>query len=112
MDEIDEGSRKGTMTQSDLSNHLENRNNMRIKHLVIFHSAVQAENFTSPTPLASYNSGASLSVIKALARISFVYGEDQETPIGYTFDGEMSRPSEPLKNAALLLKQEGFELKT
>jgi hypothetical protein len=112
IDEIDEGSRNGTMTQSDLSRILENRNNMRIKRLVVFHTATQAENFTSPTPLLSYNSGANLSVNKTLGRINFIYGEDQDKPIGYTFDGEMSRPSSSLKEAADHLKKAGFELKS
>lgn len=111
IDEIDEGSRNGTMTQGDLSSRLENRENMRILRLTVFHSVTQAEPFTSPTPLVSYNSGATLSVNKTLGRINFIYGEDQDTPIGYTFDGELSRPSEPLKDAAGLLKLEGFELK-
>ncbi|WP_434702658.1 AvrE-family type 3 secretion system effector [Pseudomonas sp. Z1-12] len=112
IDEIDEGSRNGTMTQGQLATQLENRKNMRIMRLTVFHSVTQAEPFTSPTPLVSYNSGATLSVTKTLGRINFIYGEDQDTPIGYSFDGELSRPSEPLKNAAELLKQEGFELKT
>ncbi|RMV94752.1 Type III effector AvrE1 [Pseudomonas caricapapayae] len=112
IDLIDEGSRNGTMTQHDLSSHLEDRNKMRIKRLVVFHTATQAENFTSPLPLVSYNSGASLSVTKTLGRINFIYGEDQDKPIGYTFDGEMSRPSESLKKAADQLQKEGFELKS
>ncbi|WP_223112798.1 AvrE-family type 3 secretion system effector [Pseudomonas syringae] len=112
IDEIDEGSRTGTLTQSDLSAMLENRNNMRIKRLTVFHTATQAENFTSPTPLLSYNSGANLSVNKTLGRINFIYGEDQDKPIGYTFDGELSRPSASLKEAAEKLKQAGFELKS
>ncbi|KPW77066.1 AvrE1 [Pseudomonas syringae pv. coriandricola] len=112
IDAIDEGSLDGTMTQKDLSTLLEDRNNMRIKRLVVFHTATQAENFTSPTPLVSYNSGANLSVTKTLGRINFIYGADQDKPIGYTFDGELSRPSASLKDAAEKLKQEGFELKS
>ncbi|RMR12085.1 AvrE-family type 3 secretion system effector [Pseudomonas syringae group genomosp. 3] len=112
VDKIDEGSLNGTMTQSDLSSLLEDRNEMRIKRLVVFHTATQAENFTSPTPLVSYNSGANMSVTKTLGRINFVYGADQDKPIGYTFDGELSRPSASLKEAAGALKKEGFELKS
>ncbi|NAS95664.1 AvrE family type 3 secretion system effector [Pseudomonas syringae pv. actinidifoliorum] len=112
VDKIDEGSLNGTMTQSDLSSLLEDRNEMRIKRLVVFHTATQAENFTSPTPLVSYNSGANMSVTKTLGRINFVYGADQDKPIGYTFDGELSRPSASLKEAAGDLKKEGFELKS
>ncbi|MBA1229483.1 AvrE-family type 3 secretion system effector [Pseudomonas viridiflava] len=112
IDRIDEGSLKGDMTQKELSGLLEDRNQMRIKRLVVFHTATQAENFTLPSPLASYNSGTSLNITKVLGRINFVYGEDQDTPIGYTFDGELSRPSESLKEAADLLKKQGFELKT
>ncbi|MCF5300443.1 AvrE-family type 3 secretion system effector, partial [Pseudomonas syringae] len=112
IDEIDEGSRRGTLTQTELSGLLENRNNMRIKRLVVFHTPRQTENFTSPTPLISYNSGASLSVNKPLGRINFIYGEDQDKPIGYTFDGELSRPSASLKEAAGELKLSGFEVKS
>ncbi|KPW90669.1 Type III effector [Pseudomonas savastanoi] len=112
VDKIDEGSLDGTMTQSDLSALLGDRNQMRIKRLVVFHTATQAENFTSPTPLVSYNSGANMSVTKTLGRINFIYGADQDKPIGYTFDGELSRPSASLKEAASKLKQEGFELKS
>ncbi|MBI6664954.1 AvrE family type 3 secretion system effector [Pseudomonas syringae] len=112
IDEIDEGSRRGTLTQTELSGLLENRNNMRIKRLVVFHAPPQTENFTSPTPLISYNSGASLSVNKTLGRINFIYGEDQDKPIGYTFDGELSRPSASLKEAAGELKLSGFEVKS
>ncbi|WP_231652493.1 AvrE-family type 3 secretion system effector [Pseudomonas californiensis] len=112
LDEIDEGSREGSMTQGDLSALLGDRNKMRIKRLVVFHTATQSEDFTSPTPLVSYNSGATLNITKTLGRINFVYGEDQDMPIGYTFDGELSRPSEALKEAADLLKQQGFELKS
>lgn len=112
IDQIDEGSRNGTMTQGELSTHLENRENMRIRRLTVFHTVTQAENFTSPSPLVSYNSGTSLSVSKTLGRITFIYGEDQDTPIGYKFDGELSRPSEPLKKATGMLEQDGFELKT
>jgi hypothetical protein len=112
IDQIDEGSRNGTMTRGELSSHLENRENMRIRRLTVFHTVTQAENFTSPSPLVSYNSGTSLSVSKTLGRITFIYGEDQDTPIGYKFDGELSRPSEPLKKATGMLEQDGFELKT
>ncbi|RMV22267.1 AvrE-family type 3 secretion system effector, partial [Pseudomonas savastanoi] len=112
VDKIDEGSLDGTMTQSDFSALLGDRNQMRIKRLVVFHTATQAENFTSPTPLVSYNSGANMSVTKTLGRINFIYGADQDKPIGYTFDGELSRPSASLKEAASKLKQEGFELKS
>lgn len=112
IDEIDEGSRSGTMTQKDLSGLLEDRTKMRIKRLVVFHTASQAENFTLPSPLVSYNSGSALNITKTLGRINFIYGKDQDTPIGYTFDGELSRPSESLKEAADLLKKQGFEFKT
>lgn len=112
IDRIDEGSLNGDMTQKELSGLLEDRNQMRIKRLVVFHTATQAENFTLPTPLASYNSGTSLNVTKVLGRVNFIYGEDQDTPIGYTFDGELSRPSQSLNEAADLLKKQGFEFKT
>ncbi|WP_032610332.1 AvrE-family type 3 secretion system effector [Pseudomonas syringae] len=112
IDDIDEGSRAGTMTQGELASRLENRNDMRIRALTVFHTATQPENFTSPTPLVSYNSGASLSVTKTVGRIVFQYGEDQDTPIGYTFDGEQSRPSENLKEAANALNQAGLVLKS
>ena len=112
IDAIDEGSRAGTMTQGELATRLENRNDMRIRALTVFHTATQTENFTSPTPLVSYNSGASLSVTKTVGRIVFQYGEDQDTPIGYTFDGEQSRPSENLKEVANTLNQAGLVLKS
>ncbi|KPX32793.1 Type III effector protein AvrE1 [Pseudomonas coronafaciens pv. garcae] len=112
IDDIDEGCRKGTLTQTELSSLLENRDNMRIKRVVIFHSPPQVENFISPTPMVSYNSGATLAVTKTLGRINFIYGQNQDTPIGYTFDGELSRPSESLKEATGLLKKAGFEVKS
>ncbi|MCF5808502.1 MULTISPECIES: AvrE-family type 3 secretion system effector [Pseudomonas syringae group] len=112
VDKIDEGSHDGTMTQNDLSRLLEDRNQMRIKRLVVFHTVTQAENFSSPLPLVGYNSGASLSITKTLGRINFIYGADQDKPIGYTFDGELSRPSASLKEAAAQLKKAGFELKS
>jgi hypothetical protein len=111
IDAIDEGTRNGSMTPQDLSARLENRNDMRIRALTLFHVATQGENFTSPTPLVSYSSGASISVTKVLGRVVFQYGEDQDTPLGYTFDGEQSRPSESLKAAAKQLNQAGLVIK-
>lgn len=112
IDRIDEGSRDGTMTQGELAGLLDNRNNLRIKALTVYHTATQQGAFTSPTPLVSYNSTASLAVTKALGHIAFTYGADQDTPVGYTFDGELSRPSEALKAATGSLKEAGFELKS
>ncbi|MGE7955655.1 AvrE-family type 3 secretion system effector [Pseudomonas sp. NPDC089530] len=111
-DRIDEGSRQGNLSQKELAALLTDRDNMRIKAITVFQSVNQPESFTSPTPVVSYSSSASLNVNKTLGKINFSYGQDQDTPKSYFLDGELSRPSPSLKAAVGALKQDGLELKS
>lgn len=111
-DKIDEGSRSGTLSQTSLAALLADRDNMRIKAITVFQSATQKEGFTSPLPLLSANSSAALIVTKTLGKISFSYGENQDTPKKYVLDGELAKPTQNLKSTAGALKKEGFELKS
>ena len=110
-DRIDEGSRTGTLSQKELAGLLSDRNNMRIKAITVYQSASKPESFTSPLPMISYSSSASLSVNKTLGKINFSYGQDQDTPKSYFLDGELSRPGAALKTAVDALKKDGLELK-
>ncbi|MFJ2462523.1 AvrE-family type 3 secretion system effector [Pseudomonas sp. NPDC087615] len=110
-DRVDEGSRKGDLSQKELAALLSDRNNMRIKAITVFQSVSQPETFSSPLPLVSYNSSASINVNKTLGKINFSYGQDQDAPKHYFLDGELSRPSAPLKAAVDALKTDGLELK-
>lgn len=111
-DRIDQGSRDGTLSQKELAGLLADRNNMRIKSIAVFQSATKADGFTSPLPLLSYSSNASLAVNKTLGKINFSYGQDQDTPKSYFLDGELSRPSAQHKSAVDALKNGGLQIKS
>ncbi|QXI31513.1 AvrE-family type 3 secretion system effector [Pseudomonas vanderleydeniana] len=111
-DRIDEGSRSGNLSQKELAALLSDRDNMRVKAITVYQSVSQPESFTSPLPLVSYSSSASLNVNKTLGKINFSYGQDQDTPKSYFLDGELSRPGQPLKSAVGALKKDGLELKS
>ncbi|RMQ40238.1 hypothetical protein ALQ04_04325 [Pseudomonas cichorii] len=111
-DRFDAGSRDGTLTQKEMFELLSNRDNMRIMAISIFRSAAQTDGFTTPTPLVSANSSASMAVNKTLAKVNFSYGEDQDKPKAYFVNGEISRASEEQKTIAQNLKKGGLELKS
>ncbi|MBX8557799.1 AvrE-family type 3 secretion system effector [Pseudomonas cichorii] len=111
-DRVDAGSRDGTLTQKEMFELLSNRDNMRILSIAIFKSASQSEGFTTPTPLISANSSASMAVNKTLAKVNFSYGEDQDKPKAYFVNGEISRASDTQKTVAQDLKKSGLELKS
>ncbi|WP_158547271.1 MULTISPECIES: AvrE-family type 3 secretion system effector [unclassified Pseudomonas] len=111
-DRIDEGSRRGDLSQKELAALLSDRDNMRIKAITVFQSVNQPESFTSPLPLVSYSSSASLNVNKTLGKINFSYGQDQDTPKSYFLDGELSRPGASLKATVDALKKDGLQLKS
>ncbi|MBV4458461.1 AvrE-family type 3 secretion system effector [Pseudomonas sp. COR58] len=110
-DRIDQGSRDGSLSQKELAGLLSDRNNMRIKAITVSQSVNQPESFTSPLPVLSYSSSASLNVSKALGKINFSYGQDQDTPKSYSLDGMAAEPGGALKTAVGALKQEGLQLK-
>ncbi|WP_085707629.1 AvrE-family type 3 secretion system effector [Pseudomonas sp. B35(2017)] len=110
-DLIDQRSRDGTLSQKELGALLSDRNNMRIKAITVSHSVNQPENFTSPLPVLSYSSNASVNLSKALGKINFSYGQDQDTPKSYFLDGMIAKPGEALKATLGALKQEGLQLK-
>ncbi|GFM63710.1 type III effector [Pseudomonas cichorii] len=111
-DRFDAGSRDGTLTQKEMFELLSNRDNMRIMAISIFRSAAQTDGFTTPTPLVSANSSASMAVNKTLAKVNFTYGEDQDKPKAYFVNGEISRASDTQKTVAQDLKKSGLELKS
>ncbi|MFJ4143885.1 AvrE-family type 3 secretion system effector [Pseudomonas sp. NPDC089734] len=111
-DRVDAGSRDGTLTQKEMFELLSNRDNMRVLAISIFKSASQSDGFTTPTPLVSGSSSASMAVNKTLAKVNFSYGEDQDKPKAYFVNGEISRPSDAHKTIAQDLKKSGLELKS
>ncbi|WLG53797.1 AvrE-family type 3 secretion system effector [Pseudomonas sp. FP1742] len=111
-DTVDIGSRNGTITNDDLSKMLGTRDNMRIKAITVFHSVTQPESFTTPTPLLSASSSASLSISKTLGKINFSYGEDQNVPKSYTLDGDIARTDAGTKALLTELKDAGLQLKS
>nr|BAG24114.1 AvrE [Pseudomonas cichorii] len=111
-DRVDAGSRDGTLTQKEMFELLSNRDNMRVVAISIFKSAAQTEGFTTPTPLVSANSSASMAVNKTLAKVNFTYGEDQDKPKAYFVNGEISRASDTQKTVMQDLQKSGLELKS
>ncbi|AHF67049.1 type III effector [Pseudomonas cichorii] len=111
-DRVDAGSRDGTLTQKEMFELLSNRDNMRVLAISIFKSAAQTEGFTTPTPLVSANSSASMAVNKTLAKVNFTYGEDQDKPKAYFVNGEISRASDTQKTVMQDLQKSGLELKS
>ncbi|MEN1833012.1 AvrE-family type 3 secretion system effector [Pseudomonas lijiangensis] len=111
-DRFDAGSRDGTLTQKEMFELLSDRDNMRIMAISIFRSAAQTDGFTTPTPLISANSSASMAVNKTLAKVNFSYGEDQDKPKSYSVNGDISRASDSQKTVAQDLKKSGLELKS
>ncbi|MHC8397961.1 AvrE-family type 3 secretion system effector [Pseudomonas sp. MDT1-17] len=109
-DEIHARSCNGELSQQDLAALLSDRKNMRIKAITVSQSASKSEGFASPVPVVSYSSNASLNVTKAVGKIDFSYGQDQDTPQSYALEGELSNPSEAFSGIVGALKKEGFEL--
>ncbi|MBX8496253.1 AvrE-family type 3 secretion system effector [Pseudomonas cichorii] len=111
-DRVDAGSRDGTLTQKEMFELLSDRDNMRILAISVFKSAAQTDGFTTPTPLISGSSSASMAVNQTLAKVNFSYGEDQDKPKAYYVNGEISRASQDQKTVAQELKKSGLELKS
>lgn len=109
-DEIHERSLRGELSQKDLAALLSDRNNMRIKTITVSQTASKPEGFTSPVPIVSYSSIASLNVTKAVGKIDFSYGQDQDTPKSYVLEGELSNPTEAFTSLVGALEKSGFEL--
>ena len=108
---VDKGSRDGTMDQGELVALLGDRNNMRLKAIMVFQTVGKNEGFVSPTPLLGYSSGTSLNLIRSLGRANFEYGRDQDTPKGYKLEGDIALYDKPTQEAITALKREGYDLK-
>ncbi|PAU59452.1 hypothetical protein BZL41_16970 [Pseudomonas sp. PIC25] len=108
---VDKGSRDGTLTQDELVALLSDRNNMRLKAIMVYQTESKSEGFVSPLPLVGYNSSTSLSLIRALGRINFEYGQDQGTPKGYKLDGDIAEFDKPTQQSIAALKGHGYALK-
>ena len=108
---VDKGSRDGTMDQDELIALLGDRNNMRLKAIMVFQTVGKNEGFVSPTPLLGYSSGTSLNLIRSLGRANFEYGRDQDTPKGYKLEGDIALYDKPTQEAITALKREGYDLK-
>lgn len=110
LDDIYVRSCLGQLSQQEVSALLSDRKNIRIKSIIVLQSVSKAEGLTSPVPVLTYSGSASLSLTRALGKIDFSYGMDEETPQTYTLEGELSNLSDSLSGIAAALKQEGFEL--
>ena len=108
---VDKGSRDGSMTQDELVALLSDRNNMRLKAILVYQTVGKSEGFVSPTPMLDYSSGTSLNLIRALGRVNFDYGRDQDTPKGYKLDGDIALYDKPTQEAIAALKREGYDVK-
>ncbi|WP_443191883.1 AvrE-family type 3 secretion system effector [Pseudomonas indica] len=108
---VDKGSRDGTLTQDELVALLSDRDNMRLKAIMVYQTESKSEGFVSPLPLVGYNSSTSLSLIRALGRVNFEYGQDQSTPKGYKLDGDIAEFDKPTQQSIAALKSHGYTLK-
>ncbi|MBU3059571.1 AvrE-family type 3 secretion system effector [Pseudomonas indica] len=109
--EIERGSRDGTLTEDQLIAKLQDRANLRLKAIFLFQTVDKREGFTSPLPLVSYNSETSLNLVRCLGRVIFDFGRDQNTPKGYTLDGDIAHYDEPTQEGIAAMKREGFDLR-
>jgi hypothetical protein len=108
---VDKGSRDGSMTQDELVALLSDRNNMRLRAIMVYQTESKSEGFVSPLPLVGYNSSTSLALVRVLGRVNFDYGRDQAAPKGYQLEGDIAHFDKPTQESIAALKREGFELK-
>ena len=108
---VDKGSRDGTMTQDELVALLSDRNNMRLRAIMVYQTESKSEGFVSPTPLLGYSSGTSLALVRVLGRVNFDYGRDQDLPKGYQLEGDVAQYDKPTQEAIAALKREGYDVK-
>jgi hypothetical protein len=111
-DSVHIGSRNGTLTHGDLTKMLDNRDNMRLKSITVYHSATQPDSFTTPTPLLSASSGAALTITKTVGQVNFTYGEDESVPKAYTLAGDIAKTDTGTKALLTELKDAGLQLKS
>ncbi len=109
--EIERGCADGTLSEAKLIAKLQDRDNLRLKAIFLFQAADKREGFTSPLPLLGYTSETSLGLIRCLGRVIFDFGRDQDTPKGYTLDGDIAHYDEPTREGIAAMKREGFDLK-
>ncbi|MGE8187536.1 AvrE-family type 3 secretion system effector [Pseudomonas sp. NPDC086278] len=111
-DRINAGIHDGTLTQKGIDSLTADRSNMRIKSITVSRNVGKQESFTSPLPLVSYSSAASVSETKTLGKIEFSYGRDQNNPKGSTISGEIGKPTTNQKATMAGLKNEGMQFKS
>ena len=109
--QIERGCADGTLTEAKLIAKLQDRDNLRLKAIFLFQAADKREGFTSPLPLLGYTSETSLGLVRCLGRVIFDFGRDQDTPKGYTLDGDIAHYDEPTRKGIAAMKNEGFDLK-
>jgi hypothetical protein len=109
--EIERGCADGSLSEAKLIAKLQDRDNLRLKAIFLFQAADKREGFSSPLPLLGYSSETSLGLIRCLGRVIFDFGRNQNTPKGYTLDGDIAHYDEPTREGIAAMKREGFDLK-
>nr|WP_298116379.1 AvrE-family type 3 secretion system effector [uncultured Pseudomonas sp.] len=109
--QIERGCADGSLSEAELIAKLQNRDNLRLKSIFLFQAADKREGFTSPLPLLGYTSETSLGLVRCLGRVIFDFGRDQNTPKGYTLDGDIAHYDEATREGIAAMKRDGFDLK-
>ena len=109
--QIEQGCADGSLSEAELIAKLQNRDNLRLKSIFLFQAADKREGFTSPLPLLGYSSETSLGLTRCLGRLIFDFGRDQNTPKGYTLDGDIALYDQATREGIAAMKREGFDLK-
>ena len=109
--EIERGCADGTLSEAKLIDKLHERANLRLKAIFLFQTVDKREGFTSPLPLVGYNSETSLNLVRCLGRVIFDFGREQNTPKGYTLDGDIAQYDEATREGIAAMKRDGFDLR-
>ncbi|MEM6050702.1 AvrE-family type 3 secretion system effector [Erwinia sp. P7711] len=88
-----------------------NRDNLRLKSIAFTKSQIKTDGFATPAFLLGGSNNASVSMKRNLGKITFSYGENQNTPTQYALDGRIAKATSELAAALQQGQENDFVLK-
>ena len=88
-----------------------NRDNLRLKSIAFTKSQIKTDGFATPAFLLGGSNNASVSMKRNLGKITFSYGENQNTPTQYALEGRIAKATSELAAALQQGQENDFVLK-
>ncbi|TDO98234.1 AvrE-family type 3 secretion system effector [Marinomonas balearica] len=102
----------GKLDLSAAKKLLEKPENRRLQSISVVEAGEYSEGYSTPFPLVSASSSASITMARMAATIKFEYGRDQDVPLSYKLAGDLVSSKSDMGEMIGELEKSGLAVKT